>query len=930
MLLRFRIPKFVIISDVEKAFLQVRLHEADRDATRFLWVRDVNAPFNEQNVTTFRFTRVTFGLNVSPYLLGATIHHHLNHAVENKDLANEIRENLYVDNLILSANTPIEAMKKSLETRKIFGEMGMNIREFLSNDETLCHYLPETAYAKSSTQKVLGVPWNANTDCFEVHCSMTPVDPMTKRTVARKIASIYDPLGWLVPLLISAKNFQQELWKQKFQWDSKLPPEVTSRWSEISENIDGFRKSIPRRFHADPETQHLAVFADASEIAIAACAYLFNKNMSSLMMAKSKLPSIKTKTTMPKLEMNALTLATRLALSVAQALKLRILKNSTIYIFSDSQIALSWLSSTRQTNLGVLVENRLREIRRIVHQLEGDGVHVVFGYINTSENPADVGTRGLTKEQLADHNWWCGPTFLRTPVQQWPTPFYPLSKSDMLIRPDLRKEEAVIINTVCGKNVEVKDLLDWNHCGSLSSAKRITALVLRFIKKLLRYQNENLKEKIFACIPEIKSIQDSTGFLEGCEVRAAKIALIRNHQLIYITEEYRKSMKNTLRLYQDENRIWRSKGRLGHSTLSDDAKNPVFIAPNTNLAEKIINEAHGIYHKGTEHTIATVREQYWIPKLRQQVRKVITHCVQCRRFNALPYRYPETPDLPQRRVIRCRPFQHTGLDFFDLPSCTENNEKFKLYGCIFTCTVTRLIHLEVVRSMNTNEFINALRRFIARRGLPESITCDNAPTFLLSANVLGNRNNQFNQEVVRSLTNKEIQWNHITPYAPWQGGFYERLIKSIKQSIHKTLRSRGGRSFDDIQTFVAEVEACLNSRPLTYQASAQEEMCSIRPIDFVQKDISLTLSIPELIDNGDSEYLPPEEVRAMQHSRQVLEALHTSCQGTESFWKVWQTQYLTSLREKHQRLPSNHRLSCDMPTIGDIVLVNDPILPRNE
>uniref|UniRef100_A0A7I5EAG2 CCHC-type domain-containing protein n=1 Tax=Haemonchus contortus TaxID=6289 RepID=A0A7I5EAG2_HAECO len=119
MLLRFRTPKYVIISDVEKAFLQVRLHEADRDATRFLWVRDINEPFGIHNVATFRFTRVTFGLNVSPYLLGATINHHLRSAVQNEELAKEIRENLYVDNLILSAATPSEAARKSLEARKI-------------------------------------------------------------------------------------------------------------------------------------------------------------------------------------------------------------------------------------------------------------------------------------------------------------------------------------------------------------------------------------------------------------------------------------------------------------------------------------------------------------------------------------------------------------------------------------------------------------------------------------------------------------------------------------------------------------------------------------------------------------------------------------------------------------------------------------------
>nr|CDJ83190.1 Tas retrotransposon peptidase A16 superfamily [Haemonchus contortus] len=132
-LIRFRIPKYVVIADVEKAFLQVRLHEEDRDAIRFLWVKELDKPASESNVKVFRFTRVTFGLNVSPFLLAGTIRHHLTHEVENKALAKEIQDNLYVDNLILSAEKKEQTVFKSQEARRIFAVMGMNLREFLSN-----------------------------------------------------------------------------------------------------------------------------------------------------------------------------------------------------------------------------------------------------------------------------------------------------------------------------------------------------------------------------------------------------------------------------------------------------------------------------------------------------------------------------------------------------------------------------------------------------------------------------------------------------------------------------------------------------------------------------------------------------------------------------------------------------------------------------
>uniref|UniRef100_A0A7I4YZ85 Integrase_H2C2 domain-containing protein n=1 Tax=Haemonchus contortus TaxID=6289 RepID=A0A7I4YZ85_HAECO len=210
---------------------------------------------------------------------------------------------------------------------------------------------------------------------------------------------------------------------------------------------------------------------------------------------------------------------------------------------------------------------------------------------------------------------------------------------------------------------------------------------------------------------------------------------------------------------------------MGNSALNSDTKDPILIMPNTALAQLIIQEAHGLYHKGIEHTIATVRERYWIPKLRQQVRKHVSHCIKCRRFNALPYQYPDSTDLPERRVLKSNPFQHTGLNFFDLPQCEENERRIKLYGCIFTCTVTRLIHLEIVRSLAIEKFLNALRRFIARRGIPKTITCDNAPTFLLAAKIIEEQNSGLTEHAAQIVSNQEIEWRHITPYAPWQGDF---------------------------------------------------------------------------------------------------------------------------------------------------------------
>ncbi|KAK6744586.1 hypothetical protein RB195_011359 [Necator americanus] len=97
---------------------------------------------------TFRFTRVTFGLNVSPFPLAGTVQYHLQNAVEDKKLAQEIRDNLYVDNLILGAHDNEELRQKAIATRQIFKDMNMNLREFLANTDSPQKLLPQQAIAK--------------------------------------------------------------------------------------------------------------------------------------------------------------------------------------------------------------------------------------------------------------------------------------------------------------------------------------------------------------------------------------------------------------------------------------------------------------------------------------------------------------------------------------------------------------------------------------------------------------------------------------------------------------------------------------------------------------------------------------------------------------------------------------------------------------
>ncbi|KHJ79171.1 hypothetical protein OESDEN_21189 [Oesophagostomum dentatum] len=417
-----------------------------------------------------------------------TIMFHLENYVQNKKLAKEIQKNIYVDNLVLSAETPEEAYSKATQARQIFQDMEMNLREFLCNSTVVQTQFPLGVAATKTTQKILGITWSAKDDVLSISCEFEISSNVTKRIVAQKIASIYDPLGWLVPLLIRAKMFQQKLWVDGYDWDETLPTEVMQQWEGIMNDIHGFRHSFPRLLLNSPNQYHLAVFADSSAKAMA--------------------------------------------------------------------------------------------------DLKRDRVEVLFGYIATNENPADAGTRGLSKNEIDHHFWWTGPEILRQPVSQWENSMFSITKEDE----DDTACENVFVNSLIVHDIE-EDLLDLQRYSTYRKAIRVLVYVLRFITNLINSLSSHTKTKLIKDLPELSKISPKSNIILGAETQTARVILLKNHQKAFLTPEYRKSMEHTLRLFLDSEGLWRTKGRLGNA-LNYDANNPIFVVPHTELSGKIIGEAH--------------------------------------------------------------------------------------------------------------------------------------------------------------------------------------------------------------------------------------------------------------------------------------------------------------------------------------------------
>jgi hypothetical protein len=235
---RFRTHPFAFTTDIEKAFLHVHvgLKEHHRNFTHFLWLSNPNDP--ECPFATYHFKVVLFGSASasSPFMLNATLQHHLG-----KYSTQNIEENLYVDNLIWGCETEDEAIDYYNEARSTMSQGQFNLRSWASNSQQLCSRVAKDhTEDKSEEVNVLGLRWNPKAvkiTLAQNHSNLTQKSPMTKRTVLQQSAKVYDPLALITPLTVRARILIQELWRRNLSWDTPIPANLQQKWSSIAAYI---------------------------------------------------------------------------------------------------------------------------------------------------------------------------------------------------------------------------------------------------------------------------------------------------------------------------------------------------------------------------------------------------------------------------------------------------------------------------------------------------------------------------------------------------------------------------------------------------------------------------------------------------------------------------------------------------------------------
>ena len=256
----------------------------------------------------------------------------------------------------------------------------------------------------------------------------------------------------------------------------------------------------------------------------------------------------------------------------------------------------------------------------------------------------------------------------------------------------------------------------------------------------------------------------------------------------------------------DDNKLLKCQGRIGNSSLSLNSNEPIILPSNHYFVKLLILDIHDkVKHSGVNDTLTTLTEHSWILKGRQAVKKVLQNCVICCKFSGPPYPSVNSPDLPAICVSEDPPFTHTGLDFagplyvrYGVHSAiSEGNTK--CYICLFTCASTRAIHLELTLKLDVSSFLLAYRRFVACRGLPATLISDNATTFKSAAKEI--KHIVRSQEVKQYLVRNQTTWKFIVERAPWWGGFWERMIRTVKSCLIKSI-GKTTLIYDELNTLL--------------------------------------------------------------------------------------------------------------------------------
>ncbi|XP_076659884.1 uncharacterized protein LOC143363167 [Halictus rubicundus] len=562
---RWRLHRIAFTADVVKMFRQIRVRPFDCDLQRIVWRASP-----EEDVQDYRLLTVTYGTSSAPFLALRVLQQLAmdeEHRFPKGALA--LRRNTYVDDIFTGADSLEEATRIQRELLGLAKADGFDLAKFASNSEHLALArqssvdMTEGALKYEQGVSALGLRWNPTSDClcFSVSDSPLPEAP-TKRMVLSDAAKLFDPVGWLAPVLVSAKILMQNLWLRGIGWDDLLPSELASCWRTWRAHLPRLQElQIPRWVNYSPhDTYQIHGFCDASERAYAATTYLRSRSPEGivhchLLRARTKVAPVKT-VTIPRLELCAAALLAELVPEIVAEMGLT---HCPIHLWTDSQVTLAWIRG-HPSRWKPFVANRVSQILSAVP--DGHWHHV-----GSKHNPADGASRGVSPMELLHLDlWWHGPSWLLQDPSAWPI-------VDCPSVPEAESEARRSVTVLVAQESFLDGLL--GRYSSLTRLIRVTAYLRRVTPCNRRPDKPPLAFWV-------RHVQGSHFELE--------LGALRTGQPIS-----GKSSIARLTPFLDEDGLLRVGGRIDNAPLPFDERHPIILPKDSHLTQLIVAQGSGPY-----------------------------------------------------------------------------------------------------------------------------------------------------------------------------------------------------------------------------------------------------------------------------------------------------------------------------------------------
>ena len=901
LLLKFRSNKHVIIADIRKAFLMIKLSEI-KDRNRFCFFMKEG-----DKLICYRYTTIIFGYNASPFILNFVIKHHAS-KFQNDKCTEMLQNNFYVDNLIKTGNSVGELSNLYRESVQRMEKGNFDLRSWNTNNETLKEeMIKDEKFVEHGCvlEKVLGYRYNTPNDTIQIAKPLINLDAKTKRDILAQVSKVFDPLSLSLPVTVKGKMILRKLWNKEYKWDETIDSELQTEWTALANNISQLGDlQFPRSAINEDSPSELYLFCDASKEAYGFVAYNVQDSKSCIAFAKAKVAPKKSKS-LPTLELLSAFLGIKCLDNILNAYSNS--QITQIVIAVDAQIVLSWLLSDEVKTKNMFVRNRLKDIKVMLKELsERYSIPINFKYIPTQQNPADMITRGLTMDKFKQNLafWISGPEFLcKNPI------VWPMSDLNCL---SSRSKNIVMHSTISSNTVKVEPIVPFDAYSNLNKLIGVTSKVFQIKNNWFKRMAKNglwdgiLKDPNKSARQHLLKIMQQQSFVE-------ELAYLQHSQCHKVPD-----LVNDLQLFLDEEGLIRTRGRIGKTTNYEyEVINPIMLAKDHPLTALIIKDSHDrCKHLGIQSTVNKIRlSGFWISKARQAVKTVLGKCMICKKFNSLSFKYPRVTNLPKHRVNLIKPYLHTGIDYTGHVWVKTDSGVQKMYILVFTCLNIRSIHIELISDMSTHSFILAFIRFTNLYGIPSHIYSDNARSFIAGCDLL--------EEVFTSSEYSEkflvynIKHIKIPLYSAWVGSVWERMIRTIKSCLYKVI-GRSKVNYFDLITILSDIQNAINARPLTYRCSSDSDLEIITPNHFIRPSANAGLLLKQDEENI-WEKDPPSR-------KDLVKSIQTRDDMIHKFKELWYESYLLSLREQSKYL---HEINyINKIKVDDIVLIKNPARPR--